>query len=408
MSLKSFLHRMRKRIFGRRGVPRRSAARLRVVRLEDRNLLDATAAFVAGTLTLDSFTGVPDTLTISDSTFDPGGIDFALTGGNWAAAPTGLTLSATNIVTLAAVDVASLNNLTIDGSGSPLTAVDSANDLQISTLNITDGGAVTMSDASNDFDTVSVTGDSLTLSDADGLELSSVSTTGAVDVTAAGDVQIGSLASTGSTLSVVTTAGSINDAGDNLTTDLSANGLITLTAHDEIGGTPTAGTTTDTAGSLEFAAGSLVDISSTSSGDLVLAGNGALSLTDIDTANGAITVYAAGDLDAVDVASLTDNDANDISLTTTSGAITIGTVNSGSAGDVNLTSATAINDDGSGLTQISADVLTGNAAGAITVDTSANSVNLTTSAAGDIDVDETDAVTLTNITAADGSVTVHA
>ena len=81
-----------------------------------------------------------------------------------------------NVVS-AAVDVASLNNLTIDGSGSPLTAVDSANDLQISTLNITDGG-VTMSDASNDFDTVSVTGDSLTLSDADGLELTSVSTTG--------------------------------------------------------------------------------------------------------------------------------------------------------------------------------------------------------------------------------------
>ena len=57
---------------------------------------DATAAFVAGTLTLDSFTGVPDTLTISDSTFDPGGIDFALTGGNWACI-TGLTLSATTL-----------------------------------------------------------------------------------------------------------------------------------------------------------------------------------------------------------------------------------------------------------------------------------------------------------------------
>ena len=135
--------------------------------------------------------------------------------------------------------------------------------------------------------------------------------------------------------------GSINDAGDNLTTDLSANGLITLTAHDEIGGTPTAGTTTDTAGSLEFAAGSLVDISSTSSGDLVLAGNGALSLTDIDTANGTSLSSATWpcDLDAVDVASLLDNDANDISLTTTSGAITIGTVNSGSAGDVDHPSA---------------------------------------------------------------------
>ncbi len=43
----------------------------------------------------------------------------------------------------------------------------------------------------------------------------------------------------------------------------------------------------------------------------------AVTFTDIDTFNGPITIDAGGTITATDVASLTDNDANDISITTT-------------------------------------------------------------------------------------------
>ena len=76
----------------------------------------------------------------------------------------------------------------------------------------------------------------------------------------------------------------------------------------------------------------------------------------IDTANGAVTVTAGGAVVATDVTSLTDNDANDISIATTVGNITAGIVNAGAtAGDVVLNSAAAITD---GAGKITAQVVT--------------------------------------------------
>ncbi len=86
----------------------------------------------------------------------------------------------------------------------------------------------------------------------------------------------------------------------------------------------------------------------------------AVTLTDIDTANGSITLVAGGAINAVDVVSTTDNDANDVVLTANSGDITVTVVNAGTTnGDVTLTATTgAINDDGLNATRITGDVVT--------------------------------------------------
>ena len=52
--------------------------------------------------------------------------------------------------------------------------------------------------------------------------------------------------------------------------------------------------------------------------------------------------------------------------------------------------------------------MTADAAGAITIDSTVTSANISTSAAGAVDLDETDGITLTDIDTTDGSITVDA
>ena len=112
----------------------------------------------------------------------------------------------------------------------------------------------------------------------------------AVSITAnAGDITVGAITATAGTLGVTATAGSINDAADDNTADFTAGGLITLTAQDEIG---VLGSGSDT--DLEFAASSSVNVSTTGTGAIDLDGLGALTLTDVDTNDGTITVDAGG------------------------------------------------------------------------------------------------------------------
>ncbi|MEW6486100.1 MAG: hypothetical protein AB1423_16055, partial [Pseudomonadota bacterium] len=135
----------------------------------------------------------------------------------------------------------------------------------------------------------------------------------------------------------------------------------------------------------------------------------AITLTDVDTANGSITITAGGAVIATDVQSLTDNDANDISITGTT--IQAGFISAGTAaGDVNLTAnAGAItNDDGGATPDVVADVLTTNAQGGIDLDTTVNSLVAHAFLAGNINIDETDAITLTDVDTVDGSITITA
>ena len=80
----------------------------------------------------------------------------------------------------------------------------------------------------------------------------------------------------------------------------------------------------------------------------------------------------------------------------------------GSAGDVNLTADGAITDDGDTATVVTANLLTATADGPITLETTVSSATVSTSKAGNIQLDETNAITLASVTAYNGNINVTA
>ncbi|MHC4089841.1 MAG: beta strand repeat-containing protein, partial [Planctomycetota bacterium] len=131
---------------------------------------------------------------------------------------------------------------------------------------------------------------------------------------------------------------------------------------------------------------------SSSTGNLTINEYGALTLEEVSTFNGSIVVTAGGDLEALQVVSHTDDDANDITLTTTGGGIRAGAIDAGNQGDVALHSASAIADLAG---KIRADQLLARAAGAMTLDTTVTGLDAVAIGAGGIMVTEKDGISLT-------------
>ena len=261
--------------------------------------------------------------------------------GGGAASQAVDTVGALEIAAGETVDVSSTTAgaIVLDGLGAlTLQDVDTVD----GSIDVTAAGLLTATDVSSG----GGAGDDVTLSTTTGGVVATlVSSAQSVSITAdAGDVTLGSVTGT-TTVGITATTGAINDADDDSLADVTAGGLITLTAQDEIGG-GAASQAVDTVGALEIAAGETVDVSSTTAGAIVLDGLGALTLQDVDTVDGSIDVTAAGLLTATDVETLTDSDTNDINITTTAGGdVAIGIVTTGgTAGDVNLVSAGAITD----------------------------------------------------------------
>jgi filamentous hemagglutinin len=107
--------------------------------------------------------------------------------------------------------------------------------------------------------------------------------------TSLGDVTVGTVTATGGTLEITATTGSINDASNDNDVDLNADGLITLTAEDEIGEHATFADK-----ELELAAGSSVNASSTTVGAIRLDGLGDLTLNSVESNDGSVIVNAIG------------------------------------------------------------------------------------------------------------------
>ncbi|MHC4735739.1 MAG: hypothetical protein ACYTDW_14975 [Planctomycetota bacterium] len=122
-----------------------------------------------------------------------------------------------------------------------------------------------------------------------------------------------------------------------------------MTARDEIGGNAAA-EAVDTAGAIETTVASL-DASSTTggaspNGDIVIVETDTITLTDVDTVDGSITITAGGAVVAADVAADGDGDEDDVTVTASTGDITIGIVSADAAGDVTITAtAGSINDE---------------------------------------------------------------
>ncbi|MCP4508120.1 MAG: hypothetical protein GY826_17255, partial [Fuerstiella sp.] len=208
MSLRKFLNRLRKRFLARRAhTIARTSGKLRVTRLEERQLLDAGFGIgVGGILQLDGF-DAGDALFIESSSAS-GSFQFELEHGNWFADPVnpdilsgrvqisdgGRTLTIDNstgqLSPITAIDIDAQTLQPTHGVVTPLTGelgfVTSLNEFFVSDLVITGGGVVSLAGA--DFDTLSVNGSSLDVIDQDGLELGDVSLTGPLTVMAEGDL----------------------------------------------------------------------------------------------------------------------------------------------------------------------------------------------------------------------------
>ncbi|MCX5692197.1 MAG: filamentous hemagglutinin N-terminal domain-containing protein [Candidatus Omnitrophica bacterium] len=146
----------------------------------------------------------------------------------------------------------------------------------------------------------------------------------------------------------------------------------------------------------------------TGDGIMVISETDGINLLDVDTHDGLITITAGGAITATDVRSLTDDGANDISLTGTSIDVKYIAAGSGIHADVNLTAITgAITNSQTGVDVI-ADTLTATAITGIDLDTTINTLDASVTGEGNITIDETNAVTLSDVDTADGSITITA
>jgi filamentous hemagglutinin family protein len=226
--------------------------------------------------------------------------------------------------------------------------------------------------------------------------------------TSSGDVLLGVVDATGSgNVTIQATAGSINETGaGDPGVDIIGN-VLTLTARDEIGGTGEL--------DIETTAASL-DASSTTAGDIVVTETDGITLTDVDTADGAITINSGGATVVTDVAASGSGNEDDVTIIASAGDVTLGAVSAAGAGDVTIqATAGSINETGAGdsAVDITGDLLTLTARdeiggpGELDIETTAASLDASSTTAGDIVLTETDAITLTDVDTADGAITIN-
>ena len=270
-----------------------------------------------------------------------------------------ITIVSGGAMTASLVDTTTSGSITLNAGG----ALDAAHVYSLDgSVDLDAGGTLTATDV-RAVDSAATGAYNVALdTSAGGMVLTAVTADNDIAGTAtAGDITIGAVGS-GNNTSLTATAGSINETGGgDAAVDITAAGL-TLTARDEIGG----------AGELDIETTvATMDISSTNAGAVVLTETDGVTLTDIDTQNGSITINAGGAVTATDVRSLTDNDANDITITTSAGDISAGILSAGTTGDISLTANTVAGQDVLDLASaITCDVLT--------IDVSGNIGDLTT------------------------------
>ncbi|MCG8432604.1 MAG: S-layer family protein, partial [Gammaproteobacteria bacterium] len=265
---------------------------------------------------------------------------------------------------------------------------------------------------------------SITIQSGGAMTITDVVAGGAGDVSAtttAGDILVvGNLDATGDQVTL-TSAGAINDNAvtDDAATDITATtidlnaatGIGSARALELVGSSISA---VSTAGNIEFnntasGATTITNVQvqvGAGSINIDQTGNQSLAVDSASTANGAINIdNTGGDLTLTSVTAGGANNA--IARTLTSGNIIVGDVNA--AGDqVILNSTGAINDNNGGANNITANTLTADAAGAITLDTDIATADVSSTGTGDITLTEADAVDLFDVDNTDGAITVTA
>ncbi len=145
-------------------------------------------------------------------------------------------------------------------------------------------------------------------------------------------------------------------------------------------------------------------------GPIVLVNSGDITLENLLTADGVISVVCFGGIMARAVATQGATDADGIALTTRAGGnLTLGAgdaIHAAGAGDVTLDILGTVDQADGSL--IVADNLDVTVAGGAVLRTRAGSLTLATTEAGDVSVTETDGLELTDVTVLDGSLAVSA
>ncbi|MFZ2987343.1 beta strand repeat-containing protein, partial [Ideonella sp.] len=181
------------------------------------------------------------------------------------------------------------------------------------------------------------------------LALDRLSSTGSASVTSTGTLTAGSVSAGSATLTLGSTGGSLLDDGDS-STRITA-GTLNLTAGGAIGSSGTRVSTNASTLSANAASGGIY--ASTSATSSVL--------SSITSGNGAIDITTGGTTTLTSLTSSTASASNDITVNATgTGSLSVGTVNAGSLGDVNLSTTSGSISGNTGL--ITGNTVTINAA----------------------------------------------
>ncbi|MFC1644294.1 beta strand repeat-containing protein, partial [Candidatus Omnitrophota bacterium] len=256
----------------------------------------------------------------------------------------------------------------------------------------TSGDVVVSADDNGD---ASGTGGALTM--ADGTLINAG--IGTIALTSDEDITLGGLLTTNATAAAVTlttSSGAIVDGGVTHVDVVASSGRLVINAATGIDVDTTI---------------SSLDASVTAAGSITLDETNDITLTDVDTADGAITITAGGAITATDVAAAGSGDEDDVTIVAQAGDVTLGVVSAAGSGDVTIEATTGSINDASDdtVTDITGDVVTLTAAneiggdapaalnddrGAIEVSSTSLDVSVT---AGDIVLTESDGTELTDI-----------
>jgi trimeric autotransporter adhesin len=224
-------------------------------------------------------------------------------------------------------------------------------------------------------------------------------------------------------VTLTATAGEIDDDDAGTEDEFVAGDVVTMTAKNGIG---------ETTSDIDTEANSL-NVSSTTEGDIVIDEYDAVTLTDMDTVIGTITVSADGRIIATDVdATGTGDDViltttlggmvltsviadDDITVTAYQGDITIALVGDGGTDDIIITATTGAIDEVTpedGGSDVVGDALTLTAQDGVgqahALETTVVSITSSVDSVGNLNIAETDGIILTDVSTTDGSITVSA
>lgn len=254
------------------------------------------------------------------------------------------------------------------------------------------------------------------ISEIDAVTLTNVMTTdGAITVTSGNTMTVTAVDAQDAGADELHNVSLTTAAGDIVVTAITADNQAVLDAAAAITDN-NAGATNITAVALDATAASGIDIDTAVDTITAAGGAGAIdideadavTLTSVTTTDGAITVDAGNTLSAVfvDAQDAGADDMHNVVVTTAAGDIDVTLITADN--QVTLNAAGSITDaNADGTTNITALVLDATAGTGIDTDTTVDAITAAATA-GDIDINETDAVTLTSIVATDGGIVVDA